>query len=130
MPAPALGTVLRALRERRGLSLRELGKIAEVDHAYIHRLETGAKESPSEEVLGKLARALKSEKRESQILRYVADHPDADAGLAMHVLEDQSVAYDVFAGAASMAFRGSGRPDYKKIIERVRRFLGEENGHG
>jgi transcriptional regulator with XRE-family HTH domain len=128
--AQALGSVLRALREKRGLSLRELGQLAEVDHAYVHRLETGAKESPSEEVLGKLARALKAEKREAQILRYVADHPDADAGLVMHVLEDESVTYDEFAGAASMAFRGSGRPDYKKMIERVRRFLGEDNGHG
>ncbi len=130
MSAPALGSVLRALREKRRLSLRELGHLAEVDHAYIHRLETGAKESPSEEVLGKVARALKADKRETQILRYVADHPDADAGLVMHVLEDESVTYDEFAGAASMAFRGSGRPDYKKMIERVRRFLGEENGHG
>ena len=42
MPAPALGSVLRALREKRGLSLRELGQLAEVDHAYIHRLETGS----------------------------------------------------------------------------------------
>ncbi len=130
MSAPALGSVLRALREKRGLSLRELGLLAEVDHAYIHRLETGAKESPSEEVLGKLARALKAERRETQVLRYVADHPDADAGLVMHVLEDENVTYDEFAAAASMAFRGSGRPDYKKMIERVRRFLGEDNGHG
>ena len=109
MSTPALGSVLRALREKRGLSLRELGQLAEVDHAYIHRLETGAKEAPSEEVLGKLARAL---------------------GLAMHVLGDQSVTFDVFAGAASTAFRGSGRPDYKKMIERVRRFLEEEDGRG
>ena len=130
MSTPALGSVLRALREKRGLSLRELGQLAEVDHAYIHRLETGAKEAPSEEVLGKLARALKAEKRETQILRYVADHPDTDVGLAMHVLGDQSVTFDVFAGAASTAFRGSGRPDYKKMIERVRRFLEEEDGRG
>jgi HTH-type transcriptional regulator, competence development regulator len=128
--APALGSVLRALREKRGLSLRELGQLSEVDHAYIHRLETGAKESPSEEVLGKLARALKAEKREGQILRYLADHPETDAGLVMHVVDDQSVTYAEFTGAASMAFRGSGRPDYKKMIERVRRFLGEDDGHG
>jgi HTH-type transcriptional regulator, competence development regulator len=128
--APALGSVLRALREKRGLSLRELGQLAEVDHAYIHRLETGAKESPSEEVLSKLARALRAEKRETQILRYLADHPETDAGLAAHVLNDQDITFEEFAGAASMAFRGSGRPDYKKMVERVRRFLGEDNGHG
>ena len=129
MSAPALGSVLRALREKRGLSLRELGQLAEVDHAYIHRLETGAKESPSEEILGKLARALKAEKRDVQILRYVAGHPDTDVGLVMHVLEEKTVTFDVFAGAAGMVFRGV-RPDYKKMLERVRRFLGEEDGHG
>ncbi len=130
MSAPALGSVLRALRERRGLSLRELGQLAEVDHAYVHRLETGAKESPSEDVLTKLARALKAEKRDSLMLKYLAEHPDTDVGLAMHVLDDQSVTFDVFAGATSFAFRGTGRPDYKKMIERVRRILGEDNGHG
>ena len=49
----ALGVLLRSLRDGRGLNLRELGLLAEVDHAYIYRLETGAKESPSEEVLSK-----------------------------------------------------------------------------
>ncbi len=130
MSAPALGSVLRALRERRGLSLRELGQLAEVDHAYIHRLETGAKESPSEDVLAKLTRALKAEKRDNLILKYLAEHPDIDVGLAMHVLDDQSITFDVFAGATSLAFRGSGRPDYKKMLERVRRILGEDGRHG
>lgn len=130
MSVPALGSVLRALRERRGLSLRELGQLAEVDHAYIHRLETGAKESPSEDVLSKLTRALKAEKRESLMLRYLAEHPDTDVGLTMHVLDDAAVGFDEFAGAASVAFRGTARPDYKKMLERVRRILGEDNSHG
>lgn len=130
MSAPALGSVLRALREKRGLSLRELGQLAEVDHAYIYRLETGAKEAPSGEVLGKLSRALKADKRELQVLRYVAEHPDTDVGLVAYVLEDQGVTFDVFAGAANMAFRGSGRPDYQKMIARVRRLLGDDDGHG
>ena len=29
-----------------------------------------------------------------------------------------------------MAFRGTGRPDYATRIERVRRFLKEDEGHG
>ncbi|HXJ57708.1 MAG TPA: helix-turn-helix transcriptional regulator [Verrucomicrobiae bacterium] len=53
------GDILRSSRERRGLSLRELGRLAGIDHAYIHRLETGAKEAPSDQVIMKLARALK-----------------------------------------------------------------------
>ena len=39
----SFGILLARLRERRDLSLRELGLISGVDHAYIHRLETGEK---------------------------------------------------------------------------------------
>lgn len=41
MPTSALGVWLKALRG--DLSLRELAQRSEVDHAYIYRLETGAK---------------------------------------------------------------------------------------
>ena len=57
------GPLLRAMREERGLSLRELGRLTDIDHAYIHRLETGAKEAPSDEVIVKLTRALKADKQ-------------------------------------------------------------------
>src|SRR5205823_3947672 len=48
---PAFGLLLESLREERGLSLRELGQLADIDHAYIYRLEAGDKESPSEDAL-------------------------------------------------------------------------------
>ena len=51
MDQAALGLMLQHLREKRGLKLRELAQLANVDHAYIYRLETGAKERPSDEVL-------------------------------------------------------------------------------
>jgi transcriptional regulator with XRE-family HTH domain len=57
------GALLRSLREQRGLSLRELGRLTEIDHAYIHRLETGAKEAPSDKVILNLTRALKANKQ-------------------------------------------------------------------
>jgi transcriptional regulator with XRE-family HTH domain len=130
MPETALGTLLRSLRDRRGLSLREVAQLAGTDHAYIYRLETGAKEAPSEDVLSKLARALKAGKREAQMLDYLAAHTDTDPGLVKHVLEDGEVTYDVFTAVAGTAFRGTGRPDYQKHIERVRRILGEEPDRG
>ena len=130
MAQSALGFLLRNLREERGLSLRELAQLAEIDHAYVHRLETGAKESPSEEVLSKLIRALKAPKREAEILRYVAEHAETEAGLVAHVRQDATVTFDEFAGTAAMAFRGTARPDYATRIARVRRILNEENGHG
>jgi len=130
MAQPALGLLLQHLREERGLSLRDLAKLAEIDHAYIYRLEAGDKEAPSEEVLTKLIRALKAGKREADMLRYLANHTETDSALVAQVLKDPTVTYEIFASAAGAAFRGTGRPDFPKLIERVRRILGEENSRG
>jgi transcriptional regulator with XRE-family HTH domain len=130
MAQPALGLLLQKLRENRGLSLRELAQLADIDHAYIYRLEAGDKESPSEEVLSKLVRSLKAGKREADMLRYLAQHTETDAGLVAHVLGDPAVSYEIFASVAGVAFRGTGRPDYPKLIERVRKILGAERVNG
>ena len=50
------GLCLKELRSRASLSLRELGKLAAVDHAYLHRLETGSKHHPSDEIIRRLHR--------------------------------------------------------------------------
>jgi|BogFormECP12_OM2_1039638.scaffolds.fasta_scaffold64809_2 transcriptional regulator with XRE-family HTH domain len=130
MAQPAFGLLLQRLREARRLSLRELAQLAGIDHAYIYRLETGDKESPSEEVLSKLVRALKAGKREADMLRYLAEHPHTDSGLVAHALADATVTIEEFSSVAGVAFRGTGRPDYPKLVERVRRILQEENGNG
>lgn len=130
MPQPAFGLMLQHLRGERGFSLRELGVLADLDHAYIYRLETGDKESPSEEVLAKLIRALKAGRRESDMLRYLSQHSQTDSALVSHVLSDPTVTYQVFASVAGAAFRGAARPDYSKLIARVRRILDEEEGNG
>jgi HTH-type transcriptional regulator, competence development regulator len=130
MAQPALGVLLQKLREHRGLSLRELALLADIDHAYIYRLETGDKESPSEEVLSKLVRSLKAGKREADMLRYLAQHTETDAELVVHVLGDPAVSYEIFASVAGAAFRGTARPDYPKLIERVRKILDAENVNG
>lgn len=130
MAQSALGLLLQTLREERGLSLRELGQLSDIDHAYIYRLETGDKEAPSEEVLSKLIRALKAGKREAEMLRYLAQHPETDVGLARHVLQDPTVTYEVFASVAGAVFRGTARADYAKLIERVRKILKEETSDG
>jgi HTH-type transcriptional regulator, competence development regulator len=131
MAQPAFGFLLQKLREQRSLSLREFGQLSDVDHAYIYRLETGDKESPSDDVVSKLIRALKAGKREADMLRYLAQHADTDTGLVAHVLPDPTISYEIFASVAGAAFRGTARPDYPKLIERVRRILGEEHqSHG
>jgi transcriptional regulator with XRE-family HTH domain len=126
MTQSALGLLLQTLREERGLSLREVAQLGDIDHAYVYRLETGAKESPSDDVLSKLIKALKAGKREAEMLRYLAKHAETDPALVAHVLNDKTVAYEIFAAAASAAFRGNVRPDYAKLIERVRRIMEEE----
>ena len=37
------GGYIGRLRNEKGLSFRQLGQLAEIDHAYIHRLEGGEK---------------------------------------------------------------------------------------
>ena len=130
MAQSALGLLLQRLREERRLSLRELGQLAGIDHAYIYRLEAGDKESPSEEILTKLIRALKAGKRDADVLRYLAQHPQVDPGLVEHAMTDPTLNFEEFCAVAGMAFRGSGRSDYGNLVERVRRILREENGNG
>jgi HTH-type transcriptional regulator, competence development regulator len=130
MAQAALGAMLQFLREQRGLSLRELARLADIDHAYIYRLESGDKESPSDEVLSKLTRALKMDKREADMLKFVAEHGSTNVGLVTHVLTDKGVSYEIFAAAAGAVFRGATRPDYAKLIERVRKILGAEKDDG
>jgi len=130
MAESAFGFLLRSLREQRGLSLRELAQLAEVDHAYIYRLETGTKESPSEDVLSKLIRALKPGKREADMLRWLASHSGTDPGVAEYALKDESINLELFTAVASTAFRGNARPDYAKRFDQIRRILSEDEDDG
>lgn len=125
MAASALGIVLRHLREERRFSSAELAHFAEIDRAYVYRLETGEKESPSEEVLSKLIKVLKPEGRDLEILQFLAAHPGVDPVLTEHVLRDPSVTIDEFVPAATVRHRGNARPDPKTLIDRVRKFLKE-----
>ncbi len=108
----------------------ELAQLSEEDHAYIYRLESGEKLSPSEDVISKLIRALKAGKREADMLRYLAEHADTDSTLVDMSLKDPTISYEIFASAASAVFRGTGRPDYPKLIERVRKILKDESEDG
>lgn len=125
-----LGYLLQCLRERRRMSLRELSRCADIDHAYIYRLERGEKGAPSEEILRRLTRALKAERREADMLRFLAAHPETAQELVIEVMKNPTVTYDEFTAAAGMVFRGRVRPNYAQLLVRVRRILSEENGHG
>ena len=80
--------------------------------------------------MAKLLRALKAARRESDMLRFLSQHSQTDPALVSHILADPTVTYQVFASVAGAAFRGAVRPDYSKLIARVRRILDEEEDNG
>jgi transcriptional regulator with XRE-family HTH domain len=56
--SPRIGTVLRRLREGKGMSQLELAKNSTVAQGYISALEAGEKKNPGLDTLKKLAKAL------------------------------------------------------------------------
>lgn len=128
MSLPPLGEALRFCRERRELSLREAGLLADVDHAYIHRLETGQKESPSAEVLDRLIRVLKPSDRDTEMLTYLLHHPSGDAALVRYVLENPSIPIETFEVAYGVRHRGTTRPEPRVLIERAQRVIDADDG--
>lgn len=123
MSLSAFGVVVRHLRENRRFSLRELAQLANIDHAYIYRLETGEKESPSEDTVTRLIKVLKAGAREADMLRFLAKQPDADPRLTEYVVkEDPTVTFDVFASAAGVRHRGTP-PEPKELIGRIKKIV-------
>lgn len=126
MPDTALGIWLRGMREERKLSLRDLGQRSEVDHAYIHRLETGAKEAPSEDVLDKLVSALSATKRDSEVLRHLVRHANVDPNILEFVRKDQSISADELQMLTTVVNRGA-RADYATSLARIRRMMMDDD---
>ena len=127
MPESAFGNWLKGLREERDLSLRDVAQRAEVDHAYVYRLETGAKESPSGEVVEKLVAGLTPSQRDVDILRFLAVQTNVDPELANFARKDGTVSFDEFRMLTTAVNRGA-RVDYSVSLARIRRFMREEEG--
>lgn len=125
MSQSGFGLLLRNLRESQEQSLRAAGLKAEVDHAYIYRLETGVKESPSKEVLDRLIDAFKPSERDAEMLVYLASHPEVDPALVDYVFQRPDVSFEIFTAAAGARFRGGGRPDPEALIKRIRAIFEE-----
>lgn len=131
MSASAFGAVLKRLRERRGLSPREVGKLAELDHAYIYRLETGEKESPSDDALNRLFRALKPTKRYERLLRFLVGRTVPLDLVDESIVDDDAIALEDFETAAQMSFRGkvpSGPAEWRIRIDGIRKLREEFEG--
>ena len=127
MPQTGLGVALKNLRHRRTLSLRELGQLTSVDHAYVHRLETGEKTNPSQDLVEKLLRVLKPGERDTALVMWLVDHADADRSLVEFVLQDPSISIDIFSAAAGVRHRGNARPDPATLIARIKKAFDDED---
>lgn len=127
MTQTGLGLALKVLRERRTLSLREFSQLAGVDHAYVYRLETGEKTSPSPEMMTKLLKTLKLNERDAAIVDWLVEHAEANPDVIAQALEDETIPLEVVTAAASTRYRGTTRPDAATLIARVRRVFGEED---
>ena len=124
----SFGYALKKFREGRGLTLRELGKLCEIDHTYIHRLETEERNSPSEETVESLARALKLDGRRARMLRILPGQK-ACGQLVELFLEDEERPMEVFEPLLHMNFRGK-RPrtldDWRQKADMLQRLLDDE----
>ncbi|MGE0371001.1 MAG: helix-turn-helix domain-containing protein [Gammaproteobacteria bacterium] len=127
MSQTGLGVALKTLRERRTLSLREIGQLSSVDHAYVHRLESGEKTNPSPDLVEKLLRVLKPGERDAALVMWLVEHAKADPRLVEFVLEDPSISIDIFSAAAGVRHRGNARPDPATLIARIKRAFDDED---
>ena len=121
MAESAFGVVLRELRETRQLSLRDLAALAEVDHAYIAKIERGEKEPPPEETFTRLVRHLKATAHQVAVLRFLRTSNAIDPALARHALTHTEATPDILAIAATVVHRGAARPSPADLVERARR---------
>ncbi len=124
----SFGYALIRFREERGLSLRELGKLCEIDHAYIHRLEKGEKTAPSDEVVDSISRTLKLTPRRVNLLRKLVGKT-VNTQLIDVFIEDEERSLDLLEPLSQMSFRGT-RPesldDWRRLADRLKKFLDEE----
>lgn len=121
------GAALRRFRDERTLSLRELATLSGVDHAYIHRLESGDKDAPSREILEKLARGLKLAPHKRQLLEILSTAGAIDAGLMDFALTHPE-RMSAVAVAATMSFRGArpaSQAEWEKKLAMIEELMGD-----
>lgn len=124
MAQTGLGLLLRKLREARDLSSRELGQLADIDHTYVYRLETGEKQSPSDDLLARLLRVLRAKPREVEMAQFMLNN-EVNPDWVEHALVSELSA-EAFEMGATMRHRGAGRPDMAAIEARVRKALEDD----
>lgn len=72
---PTLGTCLRTARLEAGLSIRQLARLAGINHSYLVKLETDQNDNPSAAHLQRLADVLEIDA--SDLLAFIGVEPSA-----------------------------------------------------
>lgn len=111
------GRFLKKLREGKHFKIRELARLAQIDPAYVYRLEEGGKSSPSDKVLKSLIRSLKPDERQERILRLLTEQGEVDDNLVNLVLKKEKILIEDFESAARASFR-ENRPKTEDQWER------------
>jgi transcriptional regulator with XRE-family HTH domain len=70
-----LGSLLRAARREAGLSIRELARLARINHSYLVKLETDQNDNPSAAHLQRLADVLELDAHD--LLAFIGVDPSA-----------------------------------------------------
>jgi transcriptional regulator with XRE-family HTH domain len=115
------GGYVGRLRNEKGLSYRQMGQLAGIDHASLRQLEGGEKKDLSEDMVNSLIRVLSPGKRKTRMLRFLLSTP-VDEHLLGQVLEDPEISLDDFESAAHICApnRPSGREEWHCLLTQVR----------
>ena len=115
------GDYIGRLRNEKRLSSRQLGELAGIDQTYIHRLEHGEEQYPSDDIVNTLILVLGPSKRKVRILKFLLSTP-VDEYLLGQVLEDPEISLDDFESAAQMSAPSSpsGRETWRGVLTQVR----------
>ena len=125
----SFGYALRIFREARNLSLREFGKLCDIDHAYIHRLEREEKTAPSEQVVDAFVRTLKLSHRKARLLRMLVGKTVNHTLIDVFV-EDEDRSLDLLEPAYQLSFRGkrpATRDEWRQHVDRLASFIDEDD---
>lgn len=124
----SFGYALRKFRKDRNLSLREFGKLCEIDHAYIHRLEKDEKTAPSEQVVDSFVRVLKLNSRRARLLRLLVGKIVNETLIDVFI-EDEDRPLEFIEPAHQMSFRGK-RPqtkdEWRRHVDRLAALFDED----
>jgi len=86
------GQELRRLREKRGLTVNQLGIYSGVSPALISKLENGKRGIPKPETIEKIAKGLKMDYKE--LMKIAGYIDEEDMNKAIHSIKEKSQPYD------------------------------------